>query len=317
MTTKFYKVAVIVLLVMIPTSTAATTYYYEEQQGKLNTQLSNSNSTLTAQIATLNSEVASINNQIASLGTLVGNVNTTLKAQIFSLQTQVNSLSSQVSTIDSKVTTLQSDVSVLQSQVSSLMTLASQLQMQINQILSQLANLAQGRFQATAGPVTIFVDYKSFNFTRGSQTTSQTAWVLPTVTDLVFWLRLENTASDSSVMLQKYTALIFTPYSSSGLGSATTFYMVDSSTVNPASIFSYNQTTNPYVLPAASPSGVLSTLVVKFGSNTQGGTGPQALPSIGETAIVRLAIYYVYRGQVQGETVSFVTARSCPAFPNC
>jgi len=319
-----YKVAVLVLLVTIPTSTITTVYYYEQQVNKLSDQLSNLkggvgsvNSTLAGQIVTLNSEVAGINSQIASLNALVGTVNSTLKAQISSLQTQVNTLNSEVAILNSQVSTLQSNVSLLQSEVSTLMTDVASLQTQVNQILSQLAGQAQNRFQTTAGPVTIFLDFKSFNFTQGAQTMSQPAFVVPTGTNMVFWLKMTNTASDSSVTIHVYTAMVFTPYSSAGLGTAVPFYVVDSATLNPTNVIAYSESGNPYVLPAAPSSGPVSSVIVKFGSSNQGGTSSQTFSATAGTFLVTIAFYYTYRGQAQGETVTLAAARTCTTFPAC
>ncbi len=319
-----YKLTVLVLLVTIPTSTITTVYYYEQQVNKLSDQLSNLkggvgsvNSTLAGQIVTLNSEVAGINSQIASLNALVGTVNSTLKAQISSLQTQVNTLNSEVAILNSQVSTLQSNVSLLQSEVSTLMTDVASLQTQVNQILSQLAGQAQNRFQTTAGPVTIFLDFKSFNFTQGAQTMSQPAFVVPTGTNMVFWLKMTNTASDSSVTIHVYTAMVFTPYSSAGLGTAVPFYVVDSATLNPTNVIAYSESGNPYVLPAAPSSGPVSSVIVKFGSSNQGGTSSQTFSATAGTFLVTIAFYYTYRGQAQGETVTLVAARTCTTFPAC
>ncbi len=319
-----YKVAVLVLLVTIPTSTITTVYYYEQQVNKLSDQLSNLkggvgsvNSTLAGQIVTLNSEVAGINSQIASLNALVGTVNSTLKAQISSLQTQVNTLNSEVAILNSQVSTLQSNVSLLQSEVSTLMTDVASLQTQVNQILSQLAGQAQNRFQTTAGPVTIFLDFKSFNFTQGAQTMSQPAFVVPTGTNMVFWLKMTNTASDSSVTIHVYTAMVFTPYSSAGLGTAVPFYVVDSATLNPTNVIAYSESGNPYVLPAAPSSGPVSSVIVKFGSSNQGGTSAQTFSATAGTFLVTIAFYYTYRGQPQGETVTLAAMRTCTTFPAC
>ena len=240
-----------------------------------------------------------------------------MKAQISALQTQVNTLNSEIATLNSEVPTLQSNVSLLQSQVSTLTTDVANLQTQVNQILAQLASQAQNRFQATAGPVTIFLDYKSFNFTQGSETMSQPAWAVSTGTSVVFWLKMANTASDSSVTVHVYTALVFTPYSSAGLGTAVPFYVVDSATLNPTNVIAYSETGNPYVLPAATSSGPVSTVIVKFGSSNQGGTTSQTFSATAGTFLVTIAFYYTYRGQAQGETVTLAAARTCTSFPAC
>jgi len=247
----------------------------------------------------------------------VGTVNSTLKAQISSLQTQVNTLNSEVAILNSQVSTLQSNVSLLQSEVSTLMTDVASLQTQVNQILSQLAGQAQNRFQTTAGPVTIFLDFKSFNFTQGAQTMSQPAFVVPTGTNMVFWLKMTNTASDSSVTIHVYTAMVFTPYSSAGLGTAVPFYVVDSATLNPTNVIAYSESGNPYVLPAAPSSGPVSSVIVKFGSSNQGGTSSQTFSATAGTFLVTIAFYYTYRGQPQGETVTLAAMRTCTTFPAC
>ena len=226
-------------------------------------------------------------------------------------------LNSQVATLNSQVLTLQSNVSVLQSQVSTLTSQVASLQTQVNQVLSQLATLAANRFQANAGPVTIFLDYKSFNFTQGSQTMSQVAWVVPTGASMVFWLKMTNTAIDSSVTIGFFTALVFTPYSSSGLGTTVPFYVVDSATVNPTNVVAYNNSTNPYILPAAPSTGSGSSLIVKFASTVQGGAIAHGFSATAQTFLVTLAFYYTYRGQAQGETVTLAASRTCSTYPAC
>ena len=240
-----------------------------------------------------------------------------MKAQISALQTQVDTINNEIATLNSEVPTLQANVSLLESQVSPLTTDVANLQTQVNQILAQLAVQAQNRFQATAGPATIFLDFKSFNFMLGSETVSQPAWAAPTGSSMVFWLKMANTASDSSVTIHVYTAMVFTPYSSAGLGTAVPFYVVDSATLNPTNVIAYSESGNPYVLPAAPSSGPVSNVVVKFGSSNQGGTSSQTFSATAGTFLVTIAFYYTYRGQPQGETVTLAAMRTCTTFPAC
>src|SRR3972149_4166193 len=91
-------------------------------------------------------------------------------------------------------------------------------------------------FQTNIGPLTVFFDFKSFNFTWGSQTDSQTAWFTDTNTEMVFWLKVTNGATDSSIRLRVHSTLLFYPYSAGGLGSATPFFIVSPLTDNPNNI---------------------------------------------------------------------------------
>src|SRR5207244_2808177 len=54
-----------------------------------------------------------------------------------------------------------------------------------------------GTFQTNIGPLSIFFDFKSFNFTQGSQTQSQPAWCLPSGATVLLYLKLVNQATDS------------------------------------------------------------------------------------------------------------------------
>jgi hypothetical protein len=171
-------------------------------------------------------------------------------------------------------------------------------------------------FQTNIGPLTVFFDFKSFNFTMGSQEESQTAWVSPTNTAMVFWLKVTNAATDSTIRLRVFSSLLFFPYSAGGLGAATPFYIVSPNTLNPNNLQAYNDAGGPfYDLPPADPSGPSSSLSVKFGARTQGTAQTQSLPNQEQTFLVFIGFYYVYKGQFQGQTVPFVAMRSCSAFP--
>lgn len=171
-------------------------------------------------------------------------------------------------------------------------------------------------FQTNIGPLTVFFDFKSFNFTMGSQTSSQTAWVAPTGTAMVFWLKVTNAATDSTIRLRVHSSLLFQPYDAGGLGASTPFYIVSPNTVNPNNIQAYNDAGGPfYELPPADPSGPSSSTVVKFGAKTQGSASTQNFPVSEKTWLVFIGFYYVYKGQFQGQTVPFVAMRTCSAYP--
>ena len=171
-------------------------------------------------------------------------------------------------------------------------------------------------FQTNIGPLTVFFDFKSFNFTWGSQTDSQTAWVTDTNTEMVFWLKVTNGATDSSIRLRVHSTLLFYPYSAGGLGSATPFFIVSPLTDNPNNIQSYNDIGGPfYDLPPADPSGPSTPVSVRFGASTQGGSTAQKLPQTEQTYLVFIGFYYNYKGNFQGQTVPFVAMRTCAAYP--
>lgn len=176
-------------------------------------------------------------------------------------------------------------------------------------------NLGQGTFEITAGPLTIYLDFKSFNFTMGSQTQSQTAWVSPTNTPMVFWLKVTNAATDSSIKLRVFSSLLFFPYSAGGLGAATPFYIVDPGTINPNTIQAYDETGNPYNIPPTDPSGPATSMIVKFGATTQGGSSSQTFPTQEQTYLVFTGFYYEYKGNFQGQTIPFVGMKTCSAYP--
>ena len=171
-------------------------------------------------------------------------------------------------------------------------------------------------FQTNIGPLTVYFDFKSFNFTQGSQTQSQGAWVMPTNTYVVIWVKVANAATDSSIRLRVQSVLLFQPYGAGGLGSSTPFYIVDTATVNPNAITAYNENgASAYVLPAANPNGPTSFQIVKFGASAQGGNTHQKFPTSEGTFIVFIGFFYTYKGEFQGQTVPFVGTKTCTAWP--
>jgi hypothetical protein len=171
-----------------------------------------------------------------------------------------------------------------------------------------------GNFVANAGPLAIYLDFKSFNFTQGSQTQSQPASCVPSATSLVFWIKASNTATDSSVKLRSPTMMQMQPYTANGLGQFVRVWIDDPSTINPTTVIPYNETTNPYTLPAASLNGPTVYTMIKFSATSQNGTGSATMSS-NDNWIIFIGFYYVYRGVSQGQTITFVDLKSTSGYP--
>ncbi len=170
-----------------------------------------------------------------------------------------------------------------------------------------------GLFQTNIGPITVFFDFKSFNFTQGSQTISQGAWVMPTNTPVVIWIKVQNAASDSDIQLRIWSTVLFQAYGAGGVGSSTPFYIVGQNTLNPNGIVAYVD--QSITLQRGGPNGPGPSQIVKFGARTQGSTTSQSFPNAESTWIVYIGFYYMYKGNLQGQTVPFVASRTCAAYP--
>jgi hypothetical protein len=172
----------------------------------------------------------------------------------------------------------------------------------------------QGQFVTNIGPLSIYFDFKSFNFTTGAQTQSNSAFCMPAGVTSVLWVKLANTATDSGVTLLGPTMMELQPYSANGFGQFVRTWIVSPTSVNPNSITAYNSNTNPYFLPAAGPNGPSGTTLVYFGGNGQGGTGGVGL-SNQDNWLTFIGFYYQYRGQPQGETIPFMDIRTTASYP--
>src|SRR5215510_356370 len=91
-------------------------------------------------------------------------------------------------------------------------------------------------FTLNIGPLSIFFDFNSFNFTRGSQTQSNPAWVLPdkSITGnpgFILWVKVVNQAT-SPVTIAVQSGLLLQQYTGSNAGTAALF-IVNSSSVCP------------------------------------------------------------------------------------
>ena len=176
----------------------------------------------------------------------------------------------------------------------------------------------QGTFVTNIGPLSIYFDFKSFNFTQGSQTQSQSAFCMPSGGPYVLWVKLANTATDSGVTLLGNTMMELQPYSANGFGQFVRTWLVSPTSINPSSVTPYNSNPppvgNPYFLPAAGPNGAAGSTIVYFGGNGQGGTGGVNLGNT-DNWLTFIGFYYVYRGQPQGETIPFMDIRTTAGYP--
>jgi hypothetical protein len=170
-----------------------------------------------------------------------------------------------------------------------------------------------GNFVTNIGPLSIYFDYKSFNFTQGAQTTSQSAFCIPSSTPVVFWLKIANSATDSSVTIRDVTIMQLQAYGVNGFGQFVTIYVVNQTTVNPNGIIPYNNA-QPSILPAATANGPATFTLLKFGSTTVDGASAPSF-SRDNNWIMFIGFYYVYRGLTQGETIPFLDMKTTSGYP--
>jgi hypothetical protein len=171
-----------------------------------------------------------------------------------------------------------------------------------------------GQFVTNIGPLSIYFDFKSFNFTQASQTASQSAFCMPSAATVVLWVTVANTATDSSVTLEGSTMMQMQPYSANGFGQFVRTWVVSPTSINPNSITPYNQGTAPYFLPPAPANGAAGKVTIYFGGNGQGGTGGVSLGR-DDNWLTFIGFYYLYRGQPQGETIPFMDFKSTAGYP--
>jgi hypothetical protein len=170
-----------------------------------------------------------------------------------------------------------------------------------------------GNFVSNIGPLSIYFDYKSFNFTDGGQTISQSAFCIPSSTPLVFWVKIVNNAQDSNVILKSSTIIQMQGYSLNGFGLFISDFIVNQTTINPSNIIPYSDA-QPSVLPLAPSNGAGTPTEIKFGSTTQGGSSAVSIKN-DDNWIMFMGFYYTYRGLTQGETIPFLDIKSTSGYP--
>ena len=178
-------------------------------------------------------------------------------------------------------------------------------------------NNGGGNFVTNIGPLAIYFDTKSFNYTQGSQATSQAAFCMPASTPVVLYLRIANTATDSNVTLLTQTGLQAQAYGVNGFGQFSHAWILAPNSVNPSTNFAYSYSGNPYVLQPAGPSGPgpSSFAIVKIGGTGPGSAGSVSFGNSNVSWITFIGLYYLYKGQPQGQTIPFMDFVT--SAPNC
>jgi hypothetical protein len=178
-----------------------------------------------------------------------------------------------------------------------------------------------GNFVTNIGPLSIYFDYKSFNFTQGSQTQSQTAFCVPQSTPLVFWVRIANNAPDSAVTLKSTSVIEFKGYGVTGAGLVVDEFIDNQTTISPGlGVIPYNDA-QPTVLPPEPPNGAATLTTIKFSASSPSGADAGSLPK-SANYITFIGFYYAYRTDpvtgaplLQGETIPFIDLKVTSGYP--
>ncbi len=178
-----------------------------------------------------------------------------------------------------------------------------------------------GNFVTNIGPLAIYFDFKSFNYTQGSSGPcsgvapypSCPAFCMPSGTPVILYLRVANTSTNSTVTLLSQTAIQAQGYGTSASGLVKNAWIEASNTVNPSTNFPYvYPSATDYVLQPSGPNGPVpaSFAIVKMGGGGPNAGGAVTFGSTGSTQnlswITFIGIYYLFNGQPQGETIPFM-----------
>ncbi len=163
------------------------------------------------------------------------------------------------------------------------------------------------------GPFQVYIDFNSFNFTRGTQTQSQPGWIMPSKTQIILWVKISNVAPDP-VTIAVQSGVLLEQYTGSNAGTTALFIVNGNSicpnpTGSPPSCQGITAFT-PITLPAATAAGPSPPIILKFSATLQGGTTPQSLSQDG-TYLAFMGMFYTINGNFQGETVPFVASNLC------
>jgi hypothetical protein len=168
-----------------------------------------------------------------------------------------------------------------------------------------------GNFVTNIGPLSIYFDTKSFNYTSGTQTVSQSAFCMPAATAVVLYVRIANTDPTYNVTLLSQTGIQAQGYAVNGFGQFSHGWILDPSSVNPSTNFAYVYSgagANPYVLQHAGPNGPVpaSFAIVKIGGSGPNQAGSISFGSSNVSWLTFIGFYYLYKGQPQGQTIPFM-----------
>jgi len=173
-----------------------------------------------------------------------------------------------------------------------------------------------GNFVTNVGPLAVYFDFRSFNYTQGTQTTSIPAFCM-TPGNSIIYVRIANTGN-ATVTIESSTMMQMQPYSANGFGQFVRAWILDPSSINPSTESAYNYGGNPYTLAPAGPNGPVpaSFKILKFGAGSQNGVGSAGLTNQ-DNWLTFIGVYYMYNGQPQGETIPFMDFRTSPGAPIC
>jgi hypothetical protein len=187
--------------------------------------------------------------------------------------------------------------------------------------VTNVGNNPGGNFVTNIGPLSIYFNYQSFNFTQGFQTSSQPAFCVPQSTAMVFWLKIANNAQDSAVTLKSTSVIEFKGYGVTGAGLVVDDFIDNQTTISPGlGIIPYNDA-QPTVLPPAPANGAATLTTIKFSASSPSGSDAGSLPK-SANYITFIGFYYAYRtdpvtGQplLQGETIPFIDLKVTSGYP--
>jgi hypothetical protein len=181
-----------------------------------------------------------------------------------------------------------------------------------------------GNFVTNIGPLAIYFDFKSFNYTTGSSGAcsgvapngSCDAFCMPS-SSVVLWLRVANTATSGTVTILTQTGMQAQAYGVNGFGQFAQAWLLSPTSVNPSTLSAYSYSSNPYVLQPAGPNGPgpSSYAILKLGASSAGGSGAVTFGNSGVSWITFIGIYYYFNGQPQGQTIPFMDFYT--NYPNC
>jgi len=171
------------------------------------------------------------------------------------------------------------------------------------------------------GPIRILFEYYAINYTSRTQLPpGAPGWSVPGGQYVFFRVILINVGTEK-IYLNKTSVMLFMQYAAGGLGSSTSFFILDSSTTNPTDgsfpeSFVYDQQNRPYILePNLSDpyEGGPRTIVVFGGSNVAGTPGADKavkFPASGMQFLCFIGLFYKYKGYNFGQTIPFVAIRT-------
>jgi len=161
------------------------------------------------------------------------------------------------------------------------------------------------------GPIQVYIGLNDFNFTMGTQTQSHPAWIMPSKTQIILWVKIANVAPDP-VTIAVQSGVLLEQYTGSNAGTSV-FFIVNTNSVCPNPVGPSCQGVTaftPITLPGATAAGPSPPVILKFAATVKGGTTPQSVSQEG-TYLAFMGMFYYLNGNLQGETVPFVASNLC------